>query len=49
LVQRLQNDEFDLVAVGRALLVDPEWAKKIQEGRTDDLVPFTREAMTVLT
>lgn len=49
LVQRLQNDEFDLVAVGRALLVDPEWVKKIQEGRTDDLVPFTREAMTVLT
>lgn len=49
LVQRLQNDEFDLVAVGRALLVDPEWAKKIQEGRTDDLLPFTREAMTVLT
>ncbi|MDR9746067.1 NADH:flavin oxidoreductase [Paenibacillus taichungensis] len=49
LVQRLQNDEFDLVAVGRALLVDPEWAKKIQEGRIDDLLPFTREAMTVLT
>ncbi|MCM3172388.1 MULTISPECIES: NADH:flavin oxidoreductase [Paenibacillus] len=48
LVQRLQNNEFDLVAIGRALLVDPAWAKKIQEGRIDDLIPFTREALTEL-
>jgi 2,4-dienoyl-CoA reductase-like NADH-dependent reductase (Old Yellow Enzyme family) len=38
----------DLVAVGRALLVDPAWAEKIERGRTAELVPFTREALKTL-
>ncbi|MFK4303181.1 MULTISPECIES: NADH:flavin oxidoreductase [unclassified Paenibacillus] len=49
LVQRLENEEFDLVAVGRSLMVDPAWAKKIREGRIDELIPFTSEATKVLT
>ncbi|MDP1640580.1 MAG: 12-oxophytodienoate reductase, partial [Phenylobacterium sp.] len=38
----------DLVGVGRALLQDPEWAKKVKEGRSDELVPFERAAMAKL-
>jgi 2,4-dienoyl-CoA reductase-like NADH-dependent reductase (Old Yellow Enzyme family) len=45
---RLKADEFDLVAVGRALLVDPEWAQKVREGREADVLPFSREALTTL-
>lgn len=45
----IERDEVDLVAVGRALLVDPAWAAKIRDGRTSDLVPFTVDAMKVLT
>jgi 2,4-dienoyl-CoA reductase-like NADH-dependent reductase (Old Yellow Enzyme family) len=48
LLVRLEQDEFDLVAVGRALLVDPEWPHKIQEGRYDELKPFSREAFGTL-
>lgn len=48
LLRRLDRGDFDLVAVGRALLQDPEWARKIHEGRNDDLQPFTREALSVL-
>ncbi|AET58902.1 NADH-dependent flavin oxidoreductase [Paenibacillus terrae HPL-003] len=48
LVQRLENEEFDMVAVGCSLLVDPAWAKKIREGRIDELIPFTSEATKVL-
>ncbi|WP_329040750.1 NADH:flavin oxidoreductase [Streptomyces sp. NBC_00178] len=48
LIERLERDEFDLVAVGRALLVDPEWARKVLEGRADDLLPFTPEAEKTL-
>ncbi|MGK8491242.1 NADH:flavin oxidoreductase [Nocardia asiatica] len=33
LLDRLERDEFDLVAVGRALLQDPEWASKVLAGR----------------
>jgi 2,4-dienoyl-CoA reductase-like NADH-dependent reductase (Old Yellow Enzyme family) len=48
LLQRLQDQEFDLVAVGRALLVDAEWARKVREGREADVLPFSREALTTL-
>ncbi len=47
LVQRLVADEFDLVAVGRALIVDPDWAVKVREGRRD-FTPFERAALATL-
>ena len=45
LLERLERDEFDLVAVGRALLADPEWADKILQGREGELTPFTKAAL----
>ena len=48
LLERLNREEFDLVAVGRALLVDPDWAVKVREGREQDILPFSREALTSL-
>ncbi|MGG6311937.1 NADH:flavin oxidoreductase [Paenibacillus macerans] len=48
LIERLTRDEFDLVAVGRALLTDPTWAAKIRDGRAEELQPFTREALATL-
>lgn len=48
LLEKLDRNEFDLVAVGRALLVDPAWVQKIRNGRYEDLVPFTAEALKTL-
>jgi 2,4-dienoyl-CoA reductase-like NADH-dependent reductase (Old Yellow Enzyme family) len=48
LVAMVARGEVDLVAVGRALLVDPAWAEKIREGRLRELVPFTPEALKTL-
>ncbi|MFI8479938.1 NADH:flavin oxidoreductase [Pseudomonas sp. NPDC078700] len=48
LLERLNNQEFDLVAVGRALLVDPDWALKVREGREEQILPFSREALMSL-
>ncbi|HRD29893.1 MAG TPA: NADH:flavin oxidoreductase [Caulobacter sp.] len=48
LLERLDRGEFDMVAVGRALLQDPEWAVKVRDGRTDELQSFDRSAMAVL-
>jgi 2,4-dienoyl-CoA reductase-like NADH-dependent reductase (Old Yellow Enzyme family) len=45
LERRLDRGDFDLVAVGRALLQDPEWAVKVRDGRTAELAPFERSAM----
>lgn len=47
LVSRLEAGEFDLVAVGRALIVDPDWAVKVREGR-QDFTPYERSALGTL-
>ena len=48
LLRRLERGDFDLVAVGRALLADPEWALKIRDGRSNELTDFSRETMATL-
>ncbi len=48
LIERLEKDEFDLVAVGRALLQDPEWARKVREGRQDELRDYDGAALQTL-
>lgn len=49
LLEMLERDDFDLVAVGRALLSNPDWANKVKAGRYDELKPYTPEALRVLT
>ena len=44
----LDRGDFDLVGVGRALLVDPEWAAKVKRGAILDTRPFSVEAMHTL-
>ncbi|MCH0565183.1 NADH:flavin oxidoreductase [Streptomyces sp. MUM 2J] len=48
LLDRLERDEFDLVAVGRALLQDPQWAAKILADRHDGLKPYDAAALKTL-
>ncbi|XID94656.1 NADH:flavin oxidoreductase [Paenibacillaceae bacterium WGS1546] len=48
LLDRLEHGEFDLVAIGRALLNDPAWAAKIRDGKFDELIPFRPEALNTL-
>lgn len=48
LLDRMERDEFDLVAVGRALLQDPEWARKVLTGRFDELAPYDAAAAKTL-
>jgi 2,4-dienoyl-CoA reductase-like NADH-dependent reductase (Old Yellow Enzyme family) len=48
LLARLDRDEFDLVAVGRALIVDPDWARKVAGGRFDELSDYTAQSLLTL-
>ncbi len=48
LLRRLDRGDFDLVAVGRPLLADPEWVKKIRDHRSDELMGFTKAALAEL-
>jgi len=44
--ERLARGEFDMVALGRALIADPEWPKKVRAGETPNA--FRREALASL-
>ncbi len=48
LLTRFENSEFDLVAVGRAILGDPEWVQKVKDGHYDALRPFTPDTLAFL-
>jgi 2,4-dienoyl-CoA reductase-like NADH-dependent reductase (Old Yellow Enzyme family) len=48
LVARMERGEFDLIAVGRALLSDPDWAAKVRDARTDELRDFDPAALREL-
>ncbi|AOP48077.1 NADH:flavin oxidoreductase [Streptomyces lydicus] len=48
LLDRMERDEFDLVAVGRALLQDPEWAAKVLGNRFEELQPYDAAALKTL-
>lgn len=45
LLRRFNGREFDLVAVGRASLGDPEWVNKVARGQYDAISPFVREQL----
>ena len=48
LLVRLNNDEFDLVGIGRALLVDPQWVQKIKDNAIADIKPFNKKSLMSL-
>ncbi|KTT73772.1 NADH:flavin oxidoreductase [Sphingomonas endophytica] len=48
LVTRMERDEFDLIAVGRALISDPEWVAKVRAGDAAGLRGFEASALKEL-
>ena len=48
LMRRFDRGDFDLVAVGRALISDPYWALKVRDGRTAELSDFSPAALASL-
>ncbi len=45
LIRRMEREEFDLIAVGRALITDPDWAIKVRTGDQQRLKPFATAAL----
>jgi 2,4-dienoyl-CoA reductase-like NADH-dependent reductase (Old Yellow Enzyme family) len=48
LIEMMERGDFDLVAVGRALIVNPDWANKVRAGRFTDLKDYEPQALTNL-
>jgi 2,4-dienoyl-CoA reductase-like NADH-dependent reductase (Old Yellow Enzyme family) len=48
LIERMNKGEFDLIAVGRALLQDANWTQKIRNGKQEELQQYSGEALATL-
>ena len=48
LEKRLGAGEFDLVAVGRALIANPEWANQVRAANSNDLKSYTKDMLMEL-
>ncbi|MDB5713840.1 MAG: 12-oxophytodienoate reductase [Sphingomonadales bacterium] len=48
LVDRLRRQEFDLVAIGRALITNPDWPRVVSAGEVNALHPFSVAALAEL-
>jgi len=44
----LASGDADLIAVGRAMVANPDWAAKVRAGRWQELAPFRREVLATL-
>ncbi len=45
LTERMQADEFDLVAVGRALIGDPDWPNKIKQNHFPNIIAYQKSML----
>jgi len=48
LTDRLSKEEFDLVAVGRALIANPDWANMVEKEAHSELAPYTKDMLMKL-
>ena len=48
LLDCMERDEFDLIAGGRSLIVNPLWAKMVEAGDVEQLKPFDRSVLKTL-
>jgi len=45
LMRRFDRGDFDLIAVGRAMIAEPDWPKLVQSGAFEQLKPFSTALM----
>ena len=48
LIERLDKNEFDLVAVGRAMIANSDWANRVAAGESESLKAFEKEMLATL-
>ena len=47
-ISDINKEKYDMVAVGRALLADPEWVVKMRDNKLTEVTPYTKEALAEL-
>ena len=44
-IERMEREEFDLIAIGRVVITEPNWVELVRDGRFDDIRPFDPKAL----
>ena len=47
-ISDVSEKKYDMVAVGRALLADPDWVIKMREGRLNEISPYNEQVLAQL-
>lgn len=48
MAQGLAHADYDLIAMGRALIANPDWVQRVQTGRVNELQSFSKEMLDSL-
>ncbi len=48
LIEMMERDEFDMIAVGRALIANADWPNRVRAGEMDKLRPYSPEILATL-
>jgi 2,4-dienoyl-CoA reductase-like NADH-dependent reductase (Old Yellow Enzyme family) len=48
LLEMMERGDFDMIAVGRSLIVNPDWANKVRAGKLNELKPYTPDSLATL-
>lgn len=48
LVEMMERGDFDLIAIGRGIIANPDWAAKVRQGDLGALAPYSPELLTAL-
>lgn len=48
LIKRMDADEFDLIAVGRALIANPDWPELARTGKLDEMKTYDKDMLMQL-
>ncbi|HEX2593383.1 MAG TPA: NADH:flavin oxidoreductase [Rhizomicrobium sp.] len=48
LVEMIERGDFDMIAVGRALIANPDWANKVRAGKVSELKNYSPESLATL-
>jgi 2,4-dienoyl-CoA reductase-like NADH-dependent reductase (Old Yellow Enzyme family) len=48
LIEMMERGDFDLIAVGRALIANPDWAHKVRDGKLNELVAYDPKMLAEL-
>ena len=48
LIEMMERGDFDLIAIGRALIANPDWANKVRAGKLSELTPYDPKVLETL-